>query len=42
MSNFTTNTYTLKREILNFSNKISKELPKPDRKFIADILIAAF
>jgi hypothetical protein len=27
----------LKREILNFSNKISKELPKPDRKFIADI-----
>ncbi|HBC30336.1 MAG TPA: transposase [Clostridiales bacterium] len=37
MSNFTTNTYTLKREILNFSNKISKELPKPDRKFIADI-----
>ena len=37
MSNFTTNTYTLKREILNFSNKISKELPKPKRKFIADI-----
>lgn len=37
MSNFTTNTYTLKREILNFSNKISKELSKPDRKFIADI-----
>ena len=37
MSNSTTNTYTLKREILNFSNKISKELPKPDRKFIADI-----
>ena len=37
MSNFTTNTYTLKREILNFSNKISKELPKPDRKLIADI-----
>lgn len=37
MSNLTTNTYTLKREILNFSNKLSKELAKPDRKFIADI-----
>jgi hypothetical protein len=37
MSNFTTNTYILKREILSFSNKISKELPKPNKKFIADI-----
>ena len=37
MSNSTTNTYTLKREILNFSNKISKVLPKPKRKFIVDI-----
>ena len=37
MSNSTTNTYTLKREILNFSNKISRELSKPDRKFTADI-----
>ena len=27
----------MKREILNFSNKISKELLKLDKKFIADI-----
>mgnify|MGYP000372062284 FL=1 len=33
MVNFTSNTYTLKREILTFSNKISK----PDRKFTADM-----
>lgn len=37
MSNFTSNTYILKRKILSFSNKISKPLPKPDRKFVADI-----
>ena len=37
MLNSTTNTYTLKREILNFSNKISCKLSKPDRKFTADI-----
>lgn len=37
MSNFTTNAYILKREILSFLNKISKELPKSDKKFIADI-----
>ena len=37
MVNFTSNTYILKREILNFSNKISKQLPKPDRKFTADM-----
>ena len=33
MVNFTSNTYTLKREILTFSNKISKRFSKPDRKF---------
>lgn len=33
MSNFTSNTYTLKRKILIFTNKISK----PERKFTADI-----
>lgn len=33
----TSNTYQLKREILNFSHKISRNLPKPDRKFIADM-----
>jgi hypothetical protein len=35
--NFTSNTYTLKREILNFSNKISQSLSRPDKKFTADI-----
>lgn len=37
MSNSTTNTYTMKREILTFSNKISEHLKKPDRKFLADM-----
>lgn len=37
MVNFTSKTYQMKREILNFSNKISRKLPKPDRKFIADM-----
>ena len=38
MLNFTSNTYTLKREILTFSRKISKHLSKPDRKFTADMI----
>ena len=37
MVNFTSNTYQMKREILSFSNKISSKLPKPERKFIADM-----
>lgn len=37
MAYFTTNAYPLKREILNFTNKISKKLSKPDRKFTADM-----
>lgn len=37
MVNFTSNTYTLKREILSFSNKISRKLSKPDKKFTADM-----
>ena len=37
MSHFTSNTYTLKRKILAFTNKISKNLSKPERKFTADI-----
>lgn len=37
MTNFTSNTYTLKREILTFSNKISRKLSKPDKKFTADM-----
>ena len=34
---FTSNTYTLKRKILTFTNKISKRLSKPKRRFTADI-----
>lgn len=37
MTNFTSNTYQMKREILNFSNKISKNLSKPEKKFSADM-----
>lgn len=37
MTNFTSNTYTLKRKILTFTNKISKNLSKPEKKFTADI-----
>lgn len=37
MVNFTSNTYILKRKILNFTNKISKRLSKPERKFTADM-----
>lgn len=36
MANFTSNTYTLKRKILTFTNKFSK-LSKPEWKFVADI-----
>ena len=37
MNNFTTNTYEMKREILNFSKKISKGLNKPTEKFVLDM-----
>ena len=37
MLNSTSNTYQMKREILNFTNKISKKLSKPARKFSADM-----
>lgn len=37
MANFTSNTYQMKREILFFSNKISRKLSEPERKFIADM-----
>ena len=42
MLNSTTNTYQMKREILNFSNKISKHLSKPDKKFSADMTQGMF
>ena len=37
MAHFTSNTYQLKRKILNFTNKISRKLTKPNRKFTADM-----
>lgn len=37
MTNFTTNTYEMKRIIVNYSEKISKGLNKPKQKFIKDI-----
>lgn len=37
MLNSTSKTYTLKREILTFLNKISKQLSKPNKKFTADM-----
>lgn len=37
MLNSTTNTYTMKRDILTFSNKISEHLNKSDSKFTADM-----
>ena len=37
MAYSTSNTYSLKRKILTFTNKISKHLSKPEKKFAADI-----
>jgi len=37
MTYSTTNTYTMKREILNFSNKLSDGLSTPKEKFLADM-----
>ena len=37
MVNFTSSTYTLKREILSFSRKISRHFSRPDTKFNADM-----
>ena len=37
MNNFTTKTYEMKREIMNFSKKISKNVNKSISKFIEDI-----
>lgn len=37
MAYFTSNTYSLKRKIFSFTNKISKHLPKPEKKFVAGI-----
>ncbi len=37
MANFTSNTYQMKRKILTFTNKITRPLSKPEKKFTADI-----
>ena len=37
MAYFTTNTYEMKREIVNFSKKISEGLDKPTSKFVMDM-----
>ena len=41
MVHFTSNTYTLKRKILTFTNKISKRLSKHERKFTALVKVIA-
>ena len=38
MANSTSITYRLKRKILTFTNKISRSVSVPDRKFIADMV----
>ncbi len=38
MTHCTTNTYKMKREILNFVEKISANTYRPQKKFTADII----
>ena len=38
MNDFTTNTYEMKRDILNFSKKICKNSDKPETKFVTDMI----
>lgn len=38
MNNFTTNTYQIKREIVNFSKKICKNANKVESKFVTDMI----
>ena len=37
MANYTTKTYSMKREIVNFSKDLTKNLPLPVKKFITDM-----
>ncbi len=37
MNNYTTNCYETKREIVNFSKKISEGVNKPTQKFVMDM-----
>jgi len=38
MNDFITETYTAKREILTFADKLSEGLRRPDRKFVSDMV----
>ncbi len=38
MNNFTTNTYEVKRDLINFSEKITKGILKPEKKFVKDMM----
>src|SRR5574344_1793018 len=38
MTNFTTNSYEMKRDLINFSKKITNGISKPEEKFIMDML----
>ena len=38
MNNFTTNTYEMKRDILNFSKKSTEGLDKPTTKFVSEMI----
>jgi hypothetical protein len=38
MNNFTTETYSMKREILTYANKISSGTGKPNVKFVANMI----
>ena len=38
MDNFTTNNYEMKRDIINFSKKISEDTSKPESKFVMDMI----
>lgn len=38
MNNFTTNTYEMKRDIVNFSKKICKDSDKPETKFVTEMI----
>ena len=38
MNNYTTNTYEMKRDIVNFSKKICKNSSKPEAKFVTDMI----
>jgi len=42
MNNFTTNTYQMKRDIVNFSNKLCKNSDKPATKFVTDMMLNLF